>query len=105
GFLSPTSHFCTVDTLVLSTEAKTAWLRWACSRGDLICCGCMSGTPRWRRASNSPMRRLLMSPAPCSPCAVSCISSRMRLLRLVVAIAHLHNLAHRQGGLAHPAGE
>lgn len=26
GFFSPISHFCTVDELVLSTAANTAWL-------------------------------------------------------------------------------
>lgn len=38
GCLSPPSHFCTVDRLVFSTAASTAWLIRARSRRDLIFC-------------------------------------------------------------------
>src|SRR6056297_2655263 len=39
------------------------------------------------------MRRLVIKPASCSPRAVSCISSRILLLRVFVAITHLRQFA------------
>ena len=69
-------------------------------------CGA-SGIGRLPRASNSPIRRLLISPAPCSPRAVSSTSSRMRLLRLVVVIGYLQKFTGCQSYcpavVAHPS--
>ncbi len=97
GFFSPISHFCTVDTLVLSTAANTAWLTCSRSRRERISPGVISGTERFRRASNSSMRRLSINPIRCKPRAVSCISSRIRLSRFLVVITDLLKFSGQKG--------
>jgi hypothetical protein len=52
----PISHFCTVETLVLSTAAKTAWLSFEFSRISLmrislILRAPITSTARWLSAS------------------------------------------------------
>jgi hypothetical protein len=51
GFFLPISHFCTVETLVLSTAAKTAWLSFEFSRISLILRAPIASMARWLSAS------------------------------------------------------
>src|SRR5690348_2601576 len=98
GFFSPISHFCTVDVLVFRSAANTGWLTWRFSRSALILRALSTGTSSLHSASNSPIRRLSMKPKRCRSLAVSCIWSRMRLLRFV-AMVDLQQRTILDGGL------
>ena len=60
GFFWPISHFCTVERLVFSRRANTAWLTRDASRICLICSG-LQGQVLHQRialANDPPLRQL-----------------------------------------------
>src|SRR5690606_24737638 len=79
GFLSPISHFRTVETLVLRTAARTDWLRCRLSRSSRILCASYSGTGDRHSTSYACILRLSMKPRRCRSEAVSCTAPRIRL--------------------------
>src|SRR5690606_41679821 len=71
GFLSPTSHSRTVETLVLSTAARTDLLRRRRSRSSRILAASYSGTGDRHSASYACILRLSTKPRRCRSLAVS----------------------------------
>jgi hypothetical protein len=97
GRFSPISHFCTVERLVFSTDANTAWLTCSFSRNNLILSGVISEMLGVVNASNSFIRRLSISPILCNPDAVSFISLAILFVIFFDLMDHLHKFTLGKG--------